>query len=173
MKCFSKLLIAAAMAAATFGQQPAAPAPAPARTNSLRALLPPTNALTSGGRQLQRFDRTAFELTPEQREKLDEVNKSYTSIATPIFARLATARRELEMLVNADKYDEATLKAKAKEIGDLEAELAIARAKRYSKLTGFLTPDQARRLNQPAPIARPFQPALHEGQTPPPVAPNK
>src|SRR4051812_12803095 len=117
MNNVSKLLVAASMAVTVFGQQQIAPAPA--RTNALRSLTPSTNANGPGGRQLQRFDRTAFELTPEQREKLDEVNKTYTSTATPIFARLATARRELEILVNADKYDEATLKSKAKEIGDL------------------------------------------------------
>jgi Spy/CpxP family protein refolding chaperone len=121
----------------------------------------------------QRFDRAPLELTPEQKTKMEEINRAYSTNATPIFARLSTARRELEGLVNQATVNEAGIRAKGKEIGDLEAELAVARAKRYTAFLAFLTPEQARRINSGAPIARPFQPSLHEGQTPPPVSPNK
>jgi Spy/CpxP family protein refolding chaperone len=121
----------------------------------------------------QRFDRTPLDLTPEQKTKMEEINRAYATNATPVFARLSTARRELEGMVNQATLNEAGIRAKAKEIGELEAELAIARGKRYTNFLGFLTPEQARRVNGGAPIARPFQPTLHEGQTPPPVAPNK
>jgi Spy/CpxP family protein refolding chaperone len=121
----------------------------------------------------QRFDRTPLELTPEQKTKMEEINRAYSTNATPLFGRLSTARRELEGLINQATLNEAGIRAKAKEIGDLEAELAIARAKRYTAFLAFLTPEQAKRINSGAPIARPFQPTLHEGQTPPPVAPNK
>jgi Spy/CpxP family protein refolding chaperone len=113
------------------------------------------------------------DLTPEQKTKIDEINKAFTATATPLYARLQSARRELETMVNAEQFDEAGLRAKAKEIADLEGDLAVARGQRYAKFRAFLSPDQARRLNLPTPMARPFQPAMHEGQTPPPVAPNK
>lgn len=121
----------------------------------------------------QRFDRTPLDLTPEQKTKMEEINRAYGTNATPVFARLNTARRELEGMVNQPTLNEAGIRAKGKEIGELEAELALARGKRYTNFLGFLTPEQAKRINGGAPIARPFQPTLHEGQTPPPVAPNK
>lgn len=160
MNSVIKTLAVSAVSFVTLAQdKPAAATNPPARQ------IPPARA--------QRFDRTTLDLTPEQRTKLDQINRAYATNATPLFARLTTARRELESKVNEDTFDEAAIRAKAKEIADLEAELAILRAKRYSSFRAFLPADQARRLNSPAPIARPFQPALHEGQTPPSVSPNR
>jgi Spy/CpxP family protein refolding chaperone len=113
------------------------------------------------------------DLTEDQRKKVEEANKAYSEKAMPVFGRLTTARRELEALVNADKIDEAAIRAKAKDIADAEADLAIARGQRHAKLREFLSPEQARRFSQPTPIARPFQPALHDGQPPAPIAPAK
>lgn len=160
MKSVIKILGVSAISFAALAQDKPAPG-----TNPPLRQIPPTRA--------QRFDRTTLDLTPEQRTKVDEINRAYATNATPLFSRLGTARRELEMKVNDDTYDEAGIRAKAKEIADLEGELAILRAKRYSKFRAFLAADQARRFNSGAPIARPFQPSLHEGQTPPPVSTNK
>jgi Spy/CpxP family protein refolding chaperone len=113
------------------------------------------------------------DLTEEQRNKVQEANKTFGATATPIYSRLTTARRDLDGLVNQDKLDETAIRAKAKEIADLEADLAIARGQRFAKLRSFLTPEQARRLNQMPPLARSFQPTLHDGQAPPPVSPAK
>jgi Spy/CpxP family protein refolding chaperone len=140
----------------------AAPA-APAR------LTPPTNG---PARPIQRPDRVMQDLalTEEQRNQLQEANKTFGTNAAPIYSRLTTARRELDALANQDKLDESSIRSKAKEIADLEADLAIARARRFAKLRSFLTPEQARRLNQMPPLARSFQPALHDGQAPPSVS---
>src|SRR5215216_1012127 len=105
--------------------------------------------------------------------KVDEANKAYATTATPLYTRLINARRELESLVTADKIDEVALRAKAREIGDVEGELALARAQRHAKFLGFLTADQARRFSQMSPPSRPFLPSLHDGQTPPPAVPAK
>src|SRR5688500_4479163 len=115
----------------TFAQE-APPAP----VNPRPAAAPATN---SPGRVVPRFDRASLELTQEQRVKINEVNKSDSETATPFFARLQTVRRELDALVNQDKFDEAALRAKAKEIAEIEADLAVARATRYSKFRAFLT----------------------------------
>ena len=140
---------------------------APARTNS------PPPAPGQQARPIQRFDRSLQGLTEDQRKKIEEANKAYAATATPLSTRLGTTRRELEVLVTADKLDEAAMRAKAKEMADIEADLAVARAQRYAKFRSFLTPDQAKRLSQPTPLARPFQPALHDGPTPPAGATNK
>ena len=151
-----------------FAQNPPAAAPTPSATQP--APVSPTNQL---GRPIQRFDRTMQNITDEQRQKIDEANKEYSAKATPTYARLTNTRRELEAFVTAEKMDEVAVRQKGKEIGDLEAELAIARAQRYAKFRTFLSAEQARRFNQAPPIARPFQPTLHDGQAPPPVAPAK
>lgn len=176
MKRFIKFLAIITTAVVTLAQQPTNP---PAS----RAPLPSTNAPASrtfqsgtnppSARMPQRFDRAALEVPPEHRSKLEEVNRAYATNATPIFTRLAAARRELDNLVNQDQSDQAALRAKATEIGDLEAKLAILRAKRYAQLRAFLTPEQARRFNLGAPMARPFEPRLHDGAQPAQIAPNK
>lgn len=165
-----KNLAAVAMTASlsVFAQNQPVTAPTPSATRP--APVSPTNQF---GRPIQRFDRTMQNITDEQRQKIEEANKEYNAKATPTYARLTNARRELEALVTAEKMDEVAVRQKAKEIGDLEADLAIARAQRYAKFRTFLTAEQARRFNQAPPIARPFQPALHDGQAPPPVAPSK
>lgn len=143
-----------------------------AQTNSA----PRTLSLGTPGQTLQPgpgLNRTLQNLTPEQREKLDAENKSFRDKATPLYARLVTARRELESAVDQDKVNEEAVRLKAKEIADLEADIAVARAQRYAKFRTFLSAEQARLFNQPTPLGRPFQPALHEGQTPPPIAPTK
>jgi Spy/CpxP family protein refolding chaperone len=166
--------IAAACSTLIFAQgQPAPTTPAQAAPPTAARPTPPPSVSAQGPRPGARFDRSALDLTPEQRTKMEEANKTYSTAATPLYARLTTARRELESLVNADKLDETAVKAKAKEIGDLEGEIAVARAKRFAEFRGFLSPEQARRFNQPTPLARSFQPQLHEGQTPTAVAPNK
>jgi len=161
--------VAAALSLTVIAQeQPAAPK-SPATTPRAGS----TNPVRQTTRPMQKFDRTLQDLTPEQRAKLDEVNKSFSATATPLYTRLVTARRELDSVVNQDKVDEGAVRAKTKEMADLETDIALARAQRYVKLRAFLGPEQARRFNQPTPLGRPFQPALHEGQAPPPIAPNK
>ena len=165
----TNLGMAAAIAAiSVFGQNQTPTAPTPSATRPA-----PIAGTNQFGRPVQRFDRTLQNITDEQRQKIQEANKEYNEKATPTYARLTNSRRELETLVTAEKLDEAAVRQKAKEIGDLEADLAIARAQRYAKVRSFLTAEQARRFNQAPPIARPFQPALHDGQAPPPVAPSK
>jgi Spy/CpxP family protein refolding chaperone len=164
LKNFGAVAVMAALSIFAQNQTPSTPGAPAARAAS------PTNQI---GRPIQRFDRTLQNITDEQRQKIEEANKEYTAKASPTYARLTSARRELETLVNAEKLDEAAVRQKAKEIGDLEAELAIARGQRYAKFRSFLSAEQARRFNQAPPIARPFQPTLHDGQAPPPVAPAK
>ena len=167
MKHFTRIVAALAVSLVTFAQD------RPATNLVLRTNIPAmrTNALQN--RAPQRFDRSALEISPEHRTKLEEINRAYATNATPVYQRLSTLRREMESLISQDNVGEAALRAKAKEIGDLEAELAVARAKRYSQMRAFLTPEQARRFNTAAPLNRPFQPRMHDGEPAPNIAPDK
>jgi uncharacterized membrane protein len=102
---------------------------------------------------------------------LDEENKVFSEKVMPVYTKLIAARRELESLVNQDKFDEAAVRAKVKEIADFESDIALARAQRYVKFRTFLSLEQSRQFNQPTPLGRPFQPALHENPAVPPTAP--
>jgi Spy/CpxP family protein refolding chaperone len=169
MKTFAKLgLVASAACAGAFAQ---------VQTNALKTPAPsPRVGLGSTGhvnRPTQRSDRTLQDLTPDQRTKLDEANKEFSATVMPLYTRMVAARRELDNAVNQDKMDEAAVRAKSKEIADLETDIAIARAQRYVKFRTFLSAEQARRLNQPTPLGRPYQPVMHEGQPAPAVTPNK
>src|SRR5205085_729861 len=55
----------------------------------------------------RRFDPAMFEMTPDQRAKMEEANAAYRGVITPLEDRLRAARRELEEAINADKLDEA------------------------------------------------------------------
>ena len=100
------------------------------------------------------------DLTPEQRKKVEEISRKYRQTVTPIEQRLNVARRQLEELVTKEELDEAAIRAKARNIGEIEADLAIARAQRLTGLREFLPPDQVRRFDRASgdhiPLTRSF-----------------
>src|SRR5688500_13972197 len=125
MKCFTKIVLGVAFSLTTFAQDPA--------TNQVgRTNIPGTRTNAIPSRAPQRFDRAALDISPEHRSKLEKINRAYTTNATPAYQRLSALRREMETLINQDTVAEDVLRAKAKEIGDVEGELAIARADRKS-----------------------------------------
>jgi Spy/CpxP family protein refolding chaperone len=167
MKKFAVILIVIESFSFGLRAQDQTPAPRPAAP----AVPSPRLAPSPSARPSQRFDRSILNLTPEQRTKLDEENKAFSEKVMPTYTKLIAARRELESLVNQDKFDEAAVRAKVKEIADFESDIALARAQRYVKFRTFLSLEQSRQFNQPTPLGRPFQPALHENPAVPPTAP--
>jgi Spy/CpxP family protein refolding chaperone len=165
MMKFASGLIFAVLVATVSAQEKAAPPPLPPVVSAETARR--TNAAAT------LLNRSGQEFSAEQRRKLEEINKNFNDAAAPLYARLSTAKRELESLISQDKTDEAAVRAKTKEMADLEADIALARARRYTQFRAFLPPDQARRFNQTVPMNRSFQPALREGQAPPPNSPVK
>jgi Spy/CpxP family protein refolding chaperone len=138
-----------------------------ARATNFVSRIPTTNQAPADN--LNR--RVPVNLSAEQRKKLEEANKAFAMTATPLVNRLATARRELDALVSQDKVDEAALRAKVKEMAEMEGDVAIARARRFVSLRAFMTAEQARRYNQAPPMTRPFQPSLHGQSTNAPSGP--
>jgi Spy/CpxP family protein refolding chaperone len=99
---------------------PAAPqttAPKPRVSQEMR---PVTNAMSN--------------LTPEQRTKYQEANQRYRQEQTPLYEKLRTARRELEQAIQAENLDEKLIRDKAEQIGRIEGDLAVIRAKHSKEL---------------------------------------
>jgi len=95
----------------------------------------------------RRPDEKRTEMTVDQRAKIEEANGAFRKVAEPLELRLRTARATLEQLVNAVPPDESAIKNAAREIGEVEGELAVARAHRVSRLREFLPPDMVRRYS--------------------------
>jgi len=82
-------------------------------------------------------------LTPEQRTKYQEANQRYRQEQTPLYEKLRTARRELEQAIQAENLDEKIIRDKAEQIGRIEGDLAVIRAK-HSKELRTIMPQGAR-----------------------------
>ena len=68
---------------------------------------------------------------------------------------MRATRRDLQEAIHAEKVDEQVIRAKAAEIGKLEGDLAVIRAKAFAKLRPTLTPEQlARMKNMPSQFDR-------------------
>lgn len=77
-------------------------------------------------------------LSPEQQAKLRELNENLREGQRVLMARMVAVRRELERLSRAEELDEKAIRAKAAELGELEADLAILRGKYYRDLREVL-----------------------------------
>ena len=92
---------------------------------------------------IPRFDRV---LTEEQRASLREVMASEREKVRDLEEKLRVARKETMQLSVAPKFDEDALRQKALEVGRLEAEMTVSRARTLSRVNPPLSPEQIERL---------------------------
>ncbi len=92
----------------------------------------------------QRFDKLAAKLglTDQQKVKMKEIFKQNREQSKPIFDRLMTEKRSMRALVQADKTDEAAIRAQAAKIGAVQGDLAIQHARMAKQIRAILTPQQ-------------------------------
>lgn len=126
------LIGAAALAVSTMAQTP------PERPQ------PPRDAREQE-RGLER-QRPGAGLTEEQREKMREVMEKTRDEQRAAAEKMSRVRRELGELTRAEKIDEAAIRAKAKEIGEVEAEMALVRARQFQELKGVIPAEQLERM---------------------------
>ncbi len=84
----------------------------------------------AGGGGRGRGAQALANLTEDQRAALQEINTALRDLNT----KLREARTELNDVIFAAKVDEAAIKAKAAAVGQIESELAVARAKEFAKV---------------------------------------
>jgi protein CpxP len=92
----------------------------------------------------QRFDKMAAKLglSEQQKVKMKEIFKQNREQAKPAIDRLIKEKRNLRTLVQADKTDEAAIRAQAAKLAAVEGDLAIQRAYMAKQIRAILTPAQ-------------------------------
>src|SRR3954462_12210075 len=85
-------------------------------------------------------------LTPEQR-KYQEANQKWRQEQNPLFEKQRAVRRELEQAVQADSTDEKVIREKAAQLGQIEGDLAVLRAKHYKEIRAFMPPGSRNATN--------------------------
>ena len=64
---------------------------------------------------------------------------------------MRAARQELQEAIHAEKIDEQVIRDKAADVGKIEGNLAVIRAKAFAKIRPSLTPEQLARMKRFAP----------------------
>lgn len=100
------------------------------------------------GRALPMLERV---LTEEQRESLRAAAESQRDQVRGLQEKLRAARQALMRASLAEKFDEDAVRAKAMEVGRLDAELTVLRAKAMSKVQPPLSEEQIERISNPPP----------------------
>jgi protein CpxP len=84
-----------------------------------------------------------IDLTDAQREQVRAIMESHRDEQKAIGDRMQAARKALHEAIAADAVDEGAIRAKAGEIGAVEADAAVLQAKIRAEVFGILTPEQA------------------------------
>jgi Spy/CpxP family protein refolding chaperone len=104
----------------------------------------------------QRDDFGAYRvLTEEQRLSFREALEAQRDQARALDEKLRAARKEVVAAGLAEKFDEDAVRKKAQEVGKLEAELSVLRAKALSKVKPPLSAEQIEQIKNPPPF-KPF-----------------
>ena len=111
-------------------------------------------------------------LTEEQRASFREAMEAQGDQMRPIAEKLRVARQEAMAAALAEEFDENTVRKKALEVGKLEAEMAVLRARALHKVKPPLSAKQIEQIKNPPP----FNPAGNQFRPPrrvdrPPVGP--
>ncbi len=93
--------------------------------------------------------RKAMESTREETRVLSE--------------KLRQARTELEQAVQAEKMDEELIRAKAVEVGKIEGDMAVLRARTYAQVRPLLKPGQMEQMKQGGPAGDRWRDRQHPG----------
>ena len=91
-------------------------------------------------------------LTEEQRASLRTVMEDQRDKTRDLEEKLRDARRELLRASVLDKFDEDAVRSKALEVGKLDAELTVFRAKAFAKMQPALSAEQIKQFKNPPPL---------------------
>jgi Spy/CpxP family protein refolding chaperone len=102
-----------------------------------------------GGQFLPMLQRV---LTEEQRASLRSAMEAQREKARDLEEKLRDARRELLKASVLDPFDEDSVRSKALEVGKLDAEMTVLRAKAFAKMKPALSPEQIEQFKNPPPL---------------------
>ncbi len=88
----------------------------------------------------------ALNLTDAQKTQIKAVAEKYKPEMKPLLKNFRVERKKLAALMNADKIDDAAIRAQVGTISSIGADLAVKRAHEISDLKAVLTPEQMQTL---------------------------
>lgn len=94
------------------------------------------------------FMLRGLDLTDAQREQVKAIMESHRDEQKAIGDRMQAARKALHDAIGADAFDEAAVRAKAAEIGAVEADAAVLQARIKSEVFAILTPEQVKKAKE-------------------------
>jgi Spy/CpxP family protein refolding chaperone len=98
------------------------------------------------GHRKQMMDE--LKLSPEQQAEFRQQIKDKFETSGPEREKLQNLREELDQLIEQEKFNESAVRAKVKEMSEIQAELMVKRAKVRHEMQSKLTPEQRARAKE-------------------------
>lgn len=89
-----------------------------------------------------------LDLSDDQKQQLAEIRDEQRADRREQHDQMRAARQALDEAIHADTVDEGAIRAAAKALAELEADMAVARARSFQKLKGILTSEQVAKLEE-------------------------
>ncbi|MHB8172849.1 MAG: Spy/CpxP family protein refolding chaperone [Nitrospirota bacterium] len=90
----------------------------------------------------------SLNITDAQEAQMKAVADKYQPTVKPMFKNLMAERKKLGAMINADKIDDAAIRAQVGKISSIGADLAVKRAHELVELKAVLTPEQIRKVKE-------------------------
>jgi Spy/CpxP family protein refolding chaperone len=104
-------------------------------------------------------------LTPEQKQKMDQIQEAAAKQAEPLHKELAAKMKEMQALWAVDKPDKVTIERKHAEMNAINSKLWGVHIDAKLQIHALLTPEQrAKWASHPGP--GPGMPGMHGGECP-------
>jgi Spy/CpxP family protein refolding chaperone len=87
-------------------------------------------------------------LTDAQRDQVTQILESHRDEQRALGERERAARMALDTAVNADAFDESTVRTRAADVAAVDADAAVMRARIYSEVLNILTSEQLSELKK-------------------------
>lgn len=123
--------------------------PAKQRPGGAPAILAPPNPnkpLNPQQREIRRQLIEALGLTPEQRFKIADIHKVHEDEAITIGRRLRQARRNLDLAMWSENYNEALVKQYSEELAQAQADQIRLQSRVNAEIRSAINPEQIRRF---------------------------
>ena len=87
-----------------------------------------------------------LDLTDDQRSRVRQITESHREEQRAIADRARQAHAALREVTEGGTFDEAAVRARAADVANVEADMAVARARIFSEVYQILTPEQQAKL---------------------------
>lgn len=89
---------------------------------------------------------TSLGVTPQQKEQIHAILRDTQPTRQPLLQQFVQERRKLRSLIQANPADEQAIRAQVSKLSTIGADLAVQRARTFSRIRTVLTPEQVEKL---------------------------